>query len=370
MILRRRLLATAVASFGVGHAQAGEPLQVAQLVELTGAQSVLGDDWRNGVEMAALELNAAGGVLGRLVQVTTYDAQSSAAGARAAMAKLLEIAPVAVLGPALVDSARGALAVPRPTSAPLLLGGGAADLTLHPCVFRAVPSDAAMAARLVGWLREETRAKRVRLLWSSQEPHREARDALLKAARLGGLELADSVASGDVASDVARLLKTPADALVLLLPPDSAARALLECRKLAPSLPLLGNASLTDAHFLELAGAAAEGVRAHVLLADDPAAPELRAWQERFRQLFKQPPGELAMAGYVALGAVAAAIVRTGAAEPRAVCEALRGWSSTAARTPMLLVDSAWSDAGELSRASWMVEVSRGRAVPLRMLRD
>ena len=36
-------------------ARAAEPLQVAQLVELTSVRSALGDQWRNGVEMAAQE---------------------------------------------------------------------------------------------------------------------------------------------------------------------------------------------------------------------------------------------------------------------------------------------------------------------------
>lgn len=360
MIVPRRRLAAALAALAAPAArpaQAGEAAQVAQLVELTGAQSVLGDQFRAGVELAAQDINAGGGLLGRPVQITTYDAQSSAAGARAAMAKLLEGGPIAVLGPALADSARGALPLARDRGTLTLLGSGAADLGAgQRCAFRAVPGDAVMMARLAGWLRDEAGIRHPRLLWSTQEPHRGGREALLKAARQAGLDLAEAAAGGDLAAELGRLLRAPADALVLLLPPEACARAMAEARRLAPSLPLFG------------AGAPMEGLRAHALLADDPAAPALRGFAERYRQAFKEAPTDLAMAGYVALGAVAAAAARAGSLAPRMLCDALRGWSASVAEAPMLLVDSAWNEAGELSRVSWMVELANGRPVPLRAL--
>ena len=301
------------------------------------------------------------------MQITTYDAQSSAGGARNAMGKLLELDPMAVLGPALSDAARGALTVARGNRA-LLLGGGATDLigAAHPCTFRAQPGDAVLMARLAGWLRDETHARRVAILWSAQEPYRNRHDALLKAARTAGLDPVDAATGADPLADLSRLLHPQPDALVLLVAPEIAGRALIEARRQSASLPLLGGESLLDARTLERAGPAAEGVRVQTLLADDPAAPELRAFMSRFLLRTKEAPSELAMAGYVALGAVAAAADRAGSTDPRAVCDALRGLSLSAAQAPMLLLDSTWNDVGEMQRMSWMVEIRNGRAVVVR----
>jgi branched-chain amino acid transport system substrate-binding protein len=370
---RRRLAALGLAlASGAAASAAADPLQLAQVVELTGAASTVGDAWRNGVEMAAQEINAGGGLLGRLLQVTTYDAQSTAAGGHAAMTKALEIDPLAVLGPALSEAARGALAVPHSNRA-VIVGGGAPELTAAPraCAFRAVPSDAVMMARLCRWLRDDAHARRIAVLSAETEPFHGRRDMLAREARSATLEIiADAVTGGDLMADVARVLHAVPDALVLLLPTETAGRAAAEARRLAPHLPLFGEAPLIEARALAAAGAAAEGLNAHVLLADDPAAPELSAFQERFLARFKELPNEYAAAGYAAFGAVRAAVERTGAADPRALCDALHGLALTARQQPMLLVDSAWNASGNLARASWMVEIRQGRAAMLRALRE
>ncbi len=336
------------------------PLLVTQVVELTGFAAALGDAWRNGVEMAVLEINAAGGLRGRLVQVMTFDAQSASAGARAAMAKALEADALAVLGPVLPSAARGAVAVPRSGRAQLL-GAGTADLSgaAHACVFHAVPSDAAMMARLAGWLRGDGHAKRLAILSAAAEPWRDQAEALARAARAAGLEIA-AAGSGDPATDVPRLLRAAPDTLALLLPAEHAGRAAALARRESASVALIGGESLAAPHAIELAAAAAEGLRAHVLLGSDPAAPELLAFQARYAARFKEAPSELALAGYIALIAVRAAVDLTGSTDARAVCEALPKVS--------VLGSPGWDASGDSRRPSWIVQVRGGRAAMLAKL--
>lgn len=370
-ILRRGLIGTALSfAGGLRAAPATDSLQVAQVVELTGAYSAIGDAWRNGVEMAAQEINAGGGLLGRLVQVMTFDAQSTAAGGHTAMTKALETDPLAVLGPALTEPARGALAVARGTRA-ILLGAGGADLTgaAHPCVFRTVPSDAAMMMRLAGWLRDAGHIRRLAIITSAQQPFRDAGEALPKAARATGIELAaEATMTTDLLAELPRLLHAAPDALAILLPAEAAGRFAAEVRRQAPKLMLIGGRSLLEPKAIDAAGSAAEGVRAHVLLADAPAQPDVQAFRDRFLARFKEPPSDPALAGYVALGAVRAAAEQIGAADPRALCEALHRLKPNEAQRRMLLGDGAWDAAGEIARPSWIVEIRSGRPVALQML--
>ena len=335
---------------------------VAQVLELTGAASAFGDAWRSGVELAVQDINAGGGLLGRLIEVITFDAQSSPAGAHTAMTKALDGEAVAVLGPVLSGPARGAAVVPRGARA-WLTGAGAADLTgpAHPGVFRTRPSDAAMMARLAGWLKQGGAAHRLAIYAAASEPYRERADALVRAARAAGLEVvADIAATPDLAGDITRLLHASPDTLALLLPAEASGHAIRLARQDAPALALIGEARLLSPRALDIAGPAAQGVRAHVLMAESEGAPEVQAFQTRYAQRNKEAPDELALAGYLAMAAVRAAITQTGSADARAIAEAL----------PHITLQGGmlWDAAGESLRPSWIVEQHGGRAVPLTTL--
>lgn len=372
---RRRFAGSAAALLLAGRtaraATPGETLPLAQVVELTGALSRSGDAWRNGVELAVQEINAAGGLLGKLLQVTTHDAQSTSAGGHAAMRAALEADPLVVLGPARSDPARGALLVPRGRGTPVILGGGAADLTgpAHPATLRAIPSTQAMMARFALWLHDAGKPGRIAILWSGHDPYRTSRDAFVHEARARGLEIAaEWVTPGtDPAADTSRLLKAAPDSLLLLVPEDIAGRAMAEVARQAAPVRLLGGAWLLDPRTLALAGAAAAGARAHVLL---PPDQDSGGFPARYAAANKQPPREQALAGYLAVGMVKAALEKAGTADPRALAEALRDLSVTAADQPMLLGDCTWNANGDPDRQSFVVEVRDGSPHTVTALRD
>ena len=54
-------------------------VQIANLMELTGAGAKAGVSFHNGVQLAVKEINAAGGLLGRRIETKTYDTQSKPA---------------------------------------------------------------------------------------------------------------------------------------------------------------------------------------------------------------------------------------------------------------------------------------------------
>jgi branched-chain amino acid transport system substrate-binding protein len=102
IINRRRVLAGAaagagmVAAPGILRAQAG-PIKVGTLTPLTGSGGQYGPVMASVVKAVADEVNAAGGVLGRQIQVVSEDDQTNAeAGLRAAR-KLIDVDGVAVI---------------------------------------------------------------------------------------------------------------------------------------------------------------------------------------------------------------------------------------------------------------------------------
>ena len=78
-LLRRAALAATAAAICLAapaYAQSGEPIKIAVIAEV---QSIAGADTGHGAELAAAEINAKGGILGRKVEIVTYDNKSSSA---------------------------------------------------------------------------------------------------------------------------------------------------------------------------------------------------------------------------------------------------------------------------------------------------
>ena len=74
---RAALLATAALLAGAGSAgAAGDPVRVGFAADLTGACAALAEDGLNGARIAAAEINAAGGILGRPVELIVRDTQT------------------------------------------------------------------------------------------------------------------------------------------------------------------------------------------------------------------------------------------------------------------------------------------------------
>ena len=80
-------------------AQAQSPVIVVSLMELSGAATIAGTNFHNGVQMAFNEINAAGGILGQRVQLVTFDTQSNPDVARALVQRAVALQPYAIIGP-------------------------------------------------------------------------------------------------------------------------------------------------------------------------------------------------------------------------------------------------------------------------------
>jgi urea transport system substrate-binding protein len=81
----------AVAAFVAVAALADEPIKIGIPVGLSGANSVVAPSVVQSAELAAEEINAAGGILGRQVELVVADDGSGAQGAQRAFENLARI---------------------------------------------------------------------------------------------------------------------------------------------------------------------------------------------------------------------------------------------------------------------------------------
>ena len=73
------VLAAAVLVAGCGGTGGGNAIKIGMIYNMTGAQASLDAPSANGAKLAAKEINAAGGVLGKKIELVAYDGKSDAA---------------------------------------------------------------------------------------------------------------------------------------------------------------------------------------------------------------------------------------------------------------------------------------------------
>src|SRR5215475_13354867 len=81
MMLSRRttitaLLGAATAGWANLRARAADPIRIGTILSVSGPAAFLGQDMKDGAQLAVDEINEAGGIDGRKVDWTFYDAQS------------------------------------------------------------------------------------------------------------------------------------------------------------------------------------------------------------------------------------------------------------------------------------------------------
>src|SRR5438067_1114963 len=98
----RRILPALIAVSMLGlpvSARAQDPIKIGHYGSLTGSEATFGQSTSNGIKLALTEINAAGGLNGRKLELTEYDTKGDAKEAGAVVTRLVSRDRVAaVLG--------------------------------------------------------------------------------------------------------------------------------------------------------------------------------------------------------------------------------------------------------------------------------
>src|SRR5512139_3037169 len=141
-----------VGLLGLGQiAAAGEPIKIGAIFSVTGPASFLGEPERNTAKMLEEDLNRAGGLLGRPVEVVVYDDESDATKAVTAADRLLKRdRVVAVVGPSTSGSTLAVIPRAEQARVPLVSCAAAKRIAqpLRRWVFKVAASDELAVTKL------------------------------------------------------------------------------------------------------------------------------------------------------------------------------------------------------------------------------
>ncbi|WP_407050834.1 ABC transporter substrate-binding protein [Methyloraptor flagellatus] len=363
-------LALAMGLAGTGAASAADTLKLGMVAELSGAGAPAGTNWRDGAKLAVAEINAAGGILGKKVELPEYDTQTDPQVSRALVQKAIDDGAMAIIGTIYSGSTLVNMLVAKQNSMPQFVGSEAPSIVEkgNPFVYRTSSGSQKGVPALTPYFKDTLKAKKVGVAWVNNEFGKGGRTIFVAEMKKAGIDVVIDVASEqaqtDYAADVAKLKSANPDAVFVYMNQEESARFLVEAKKQALPMPLVGEVTLTEAKVIELAGEAAEGAIAHVgLTATATQIPGIAAFAKAFEETYKRRPTHDAIKGYIGVWTTKYVSEMVGKVDGEAFAAKMHGLCLKAAEYPKVLLDTCWDDRGEMSRPSFMVQVKGGSPV-------
>jgi branched-chain amino acid transport system substrate-binding protein len=369
MIKKRGLLGVGVAFaffYPMVLAQA-QTIKIATLAELSGSGASAGTNFKNGVELAVKEINAAGGILGKKLENSVSDTQTNPGVAKGLAQKAVDAGVVAVFGPVFSGSIMVSMNETKRAEIPNFVAGEATGITQqgNPFVFRTSFTQSTAMPKVARYIQGDLRAKSVTVMYVNNDFGKGGRDAIVRSLEGRRLTVAADISTEpgqiDFSASVLKAKQANADVLFVYLNEEESARLLRELRKQGWDKPIIGESTLTGQKVIDLAGEAANGALAHVGLTVDAPVPAMLAFRAKFEKEYKYVSDHNGIKGYTGVYIMKAAIEKSGKADALSIAKTMKGITISAAQYPNIIMDVTYDDKGDLVRDSFLVEVKNGK---------
>ena len=382
--MKRRHIAVAAGRFlsgtiaagllAVGIAGAQEPIRVGAFLSVTGPAAFLGDPEQKTLELYVEKLNAAGGVLGRKLQLVAYDSAGDAEKARTFARRLIEQDRVDVIvGGSTTGETMAVVPLVEQAGIPFISLAGAVVIVepVKKWVFKTPHTDRMACEKIFGDMRARGIAK-IAIIAGAGGFDRSMRGECLKVAAQNKIEIVadESYAAGDsdMTAQLTKIRGTPGVQAVLNAGfGQGPAIVTRNYRQIGVTVPLYQSHGVASKEYVKLSGDAAEGVRlpaAALLVAEslpdsDAQKKVVVAYKREYEGRFKSEVSTFGGHAYDGLMLAVEAMKRAGSADKarvRDALEATRGYMGTAGVVNM----SAQDHMGLDLTAFRMLEVRKG----------
>lgn len=327
----RKAGAAGVVAAAMG-AQAQDTVKIGVIEPLTGSVAYNGLAYVNGAKLAVAQRNAAGGVLGRKVELVIEDGQCRPANSVNAAEKLVQRDKVVALTGAFCSSATAAvMPVAEKYKVPLLSGvSSKADLTEKGMTyfFRSAETDRLMSKTFSKILADKLQLKTVAYIgvnddWGRGGVEDFSRDLEALGVKTVMKEYFDHGAT-DFYTLLTKLRASKADGVFVAAETQDGSILVKQFKEFGLKTRIFGVGSWATADFIGLTGDASEGIYAAVPYASSQPGERNKAFVDQYSRAYKEKPGKYGAAGYNAMGIMLDAIARAGKAQPEAIRDALR----------------------------------------------
>jgi branched-chain amino acid transport system substrate-binding protein len=330
------LLASACAPMPAAQ-QGGAPIKIGAVYNLTGGMASLDVPSANGAKLAAKEINDAGGVLGRTIDLVTYDGKTDAATIGNAATQLVESDKVkTMLGFSDSDMTLAAAPIAAKAGIPFVTSGATSPKLpdrVPTYLYLAGFGDNVQAAAAAEYSYNDLKAKTAYLLIDKGMEYTLLLGKYFKErfTELGGqIVLEDTYQTGDkdFSAQITKLksLPNPPDILFISSGPDDVGVLVKQFRDAGVDKPIVGGDGYDTPLLVEIAGKGAENVyfTTHSLMDPQLGTDSVKKFISAYQAEYKNPPeNAFAALGYDTVKLIADAIKRAGSDDPKAILAAL-----------------------------------------------
>lgn len=310
-------------------AAAAEPIVFGLVDEVTGPQAEAGVLTAQGAKLAVEEINAAGGILGRQVELRIEDNQSANPTTVLAYSKLIESGVVAVIGPLRSTQVQAASPTIAKAKVPAVIGGSDPSLTRvnNPWIFRVRPNDLYSSKVMAEYGVKELKKKKWAIVHSTDTFGSGGKNALVDALKALGIEpvLIQGYTnnSQDFTPTVLQIKKSGADIIgsYMTNAPDVGIFA-RQLGQLGVQVDWIGSTSVVTETAMKLAGESLWGVYSVADFATD-ANEESRGYAKRYRAKYGAEPDLFSAWSYGGVYLLKHAIEKAKSTDPEAVRNAM-----------------------------------------------
>ena len=315
---------------------AAEPIRIGVVNEITGPNAEAGSYTVNGAKLALEEINQAGGVLGRQLELRVEDNQSTNPGTVLAFSKVFgEGGIAAIIGP--VRSTQVQAASPTITKAgiPVLIGGTDPGLTRagNRWLFRARPNDTYSSKVIADFGVNTLKLKNWAILHSTDTFGTGGKNALIDELKALGVvpTLVQGYANNtlDFTPIVLAIKQSGADVLgtYFTSSPDVGIFA-NQLRQLGVNITVIGSPTFSTDTAMKLAREALHGVHSIADFASD-SSPEAQAFATKYKAKYNREPDLYSSWAFDAVNLIALAIKTAESTDPEAMRTAILGIKGT-----------------------------------------
>jgi branched-chain amino acid transport system substrate-binding protein len=355
-------------------AQAQAPIRIGAFLSVTGPAAFLGDPEQKTLELYVERLNAAGGVLGRKLELVAYDSGGDAEKARTFAKRLIEQDRVdLIVGGSTTGETMAVVPLAQAAGMPFISLAGAVVIVepVKKWVFKTPHTDRMACDKVFVDMKARGVAKAA-LISGSGGFDKSMRGQCLAVARNHGIAIVADETYGAGDTDMTAQLtkiKNAAGVQAVLNAGFGQGPAIVtkNYKQLGIGVPLYQSHGVASKQYIQLAGEAAEGVRlpaAALLVAEtlpdsDPQKTVVLEYKRAYEARFKQDVSTFGGHAYDGLMLAVEAMKRAGSADKAKVRDALeqiRGYMGTAGVVNM----SAQDHMGLDLTAFRMLEVRKG----------
>ncbi|MGM9560730.1 MAG: ABC transporter substrate-binding protein [Phascolarctobacterium sp.] len=349
----------------------GETVKIGAIGELTGANASYGSSMMHGFKLAVKEINAAGGVNGKKLQLVEADTKSEPAEAANAMSKLISQDKVPmVTGIFTSSSAIAACNISETSKIPFLAIGATnpavtvgKDGKTKPNTFRVCFIDPFQGTVGANFVLNELKAKKAAIYVDNSSDYAKGLADFFKQAYTakGGSIVAEEAYLQKDTDFKAVLTKIKAAAPDVLYVPgyyEEVGKIVKQSRELGINCAIVGGDGWDSPKLAEIAGAAALNNTFFTNhYSPDSDSAESKAFVATFEKEYQQKPDAPAVLGYDGIKLLADAMKRAGSTDSAKVAAALADTKSFKAVTG----ETSLNDKHDAVKSAVIIELKDGK---------